>query len=245
MERTGVNYSRQLTPAVWEMIERIAPAIYQSRLFGVSSKEQAMVIMLKGFELGLSFTASFEFIQVIDNKPAISPRGALALILNSPVCDGVKITEEPGKCSVWMRRKNGFEYTVVWSIEDARRAGVTKPGSGWEKYEANMLRWRTVGFCADIVFPDVIGGMKRTDELGANITPEGDTIDDFQHAAPTTNQERGGDPSSESLLKPTIDLNTLLTRYSAESIIAANNGRIPSTNEELQTVASVLEVNNG
>jgi hypothetical protein len=34
-----------------------------------------------------------------------------------------------------------------------------------------MLRWRAIGFCADVVFPLLIGGMKRADELGAGITP--------------------------------------------------------------------------
>jgi hypothetical protein len=229
--------TRELTPSTWQMIEAVAPAMHQARLFGVSSPEQAMAIMLKGYELGLSLTASFEFIQVVEGRPAISPRGALALILNSPVCAGVKVTEEPGKCTVWMKRTSGFEYTVTWTIEDAKRAGVVKPGSGWEKYEANMLRWRAIGFCADVVFPDVIGGMKRTDELGANITPEGDTIVEgtWQPSTPTTEP-------APAIQAPAVTLNDLVTRYGAERIMEANGGRIPGTDEELQAVAAALEV---
>lgn len=248
-EKAIILHRPQLTPTVWEMIERVAPAIHQSRLFGVASKEQAMAIMLKGYELGLSLTASFEFIQVVEGKPAISPRGALALILNSRVCSGVKITEEPGKCTVWMKRSNGFEYTVTWTIEDAKRAGVVKPGSGWEKYEANMLRWRAVGFCADVVFPDVIGGMKRTDELGADITPDGDTIDGSWRSAPTATEPTA---SEEQISVPTIEapkaaisLDQLVARYGAEAIIAANDGRIPGTQAELDAVAEKLGACNG
>jgi len=48
-----------LTPDVWHMIDQIAPAMYRSRLFRVSAPEQAAAIMLKGYELGLSLTASF------------------------------------------------------------------------------------------------------------------------------------------------------------------------------------------
>jgi hypothetical protein len=69
---------RELTPQVWQMISQMAPVMWKSRLFGVVSQEAAAAIMLKGYELGLSVTASFEFIHVIQGKPGLSPRGALA-----------------------------------------------------------------------------------------------------------------------------------------------------------------------
>ena len=131
---------QELTPATWNMIKEIAPAMQASRLFGVANPESAMAIMLKGYELGLSFTASFELIHVIDGKPSLSPRGALALVQQSPNFEDMKITDEPGKCTVWMKRKNSFEYEVSYSIDEAEKAGLVKKGSGWEKYEANMLQ---------------------------------------------------------------------------------------------------------
>jgi hypothetical protein len=167
-----------LTPQTWQMIEQIAPAMHAARFFGVSNEEQAAAIMLKGYELGLGLAASFDLIQVIQGRPALSPRGALALIHGSPLCAKVEIVDEPGACTVTMERTNGFTYSLTWTMADAQQAGLVKSGGGWEKYPANMLRWRAVGFCADVVFPDVIGGMKRTDELGADLTPDGDTIVD-------------------------------------------------------------------
>jgi hypothetical protein len=47
--------------------------MHQARLFGVNNAEQAMAIMLKGYELGLGLTASFEFVQVVQGRPALSP----------------------------------------------------------------------------------------------------------------------------------------------------------------------------
>jgi hypothetical protein len=170
---------QNLTPDTWAMIKEVAPAMTASHLFGVSLPEQAMAIMLKGYELGLSLTASFEFIQVIQGKPALSPRGTLALIQQSPNFAGMKIQDikdssgNPQSCKVWMKRANGFEYTTEYTVNEAQQAGLIKPDSGWSKYPANMLRWRAIGYCADVVFPDVIGGMKRIDEMGADITPEG------------------------------------------------------------------------
>lgn len=241
----------QLTPSVWQMIERVAPAMHMARLFKTSSPEQAMAIMLKGYELGLGLTASFEFVQVVEGRPALSPRGMLALIQAHPECAGIKIEDikdgqgKPQACRVTMKRRNGFEYTVEWNMADAERAGVIKPGSGWEKYPANMLRWRAIGFCADVVFGDVIGGLKRADELGADLTPDGDVIEGSWRVPPSQTPET--EPAAEAA--PTIEaptstvsLNDLVARYGAEAIMAANDGRIPGTDEELQTVAAALEV---
>lgn len=234
MSNELVKY-QSLTPSVWEMITAVAPAMHKSRLFGVSLPEQAAAIMLKGYEIGLSLTASFEFIHVIGGKPGLSPRGMLALIQQSPELDELKITDEPGKCTVWMKRKNGFEYQVTYTIEDAQKAGLVKADSGWQKYEANMLRWRAVGFCADVVFPDVIGGMKRADELGAAITPSGDIIEG-QWQTTIDNSASPVTVTSEI----TVTLDELLTKFSPEDVLTANGGKIPQSNQEVQKTAEAL-----
>ncbi len=238
-----VHVDRSLTPSAWDMISAVAPAMHRSHLFGVASPEQAMAIMLTGYELGLTLTASFEFVKVIQGKPSLIPRGALALILQSSDLDNLKVEDvtdakgNPELCRVTMRRKNGFEYTVTYSMADAQRAGLVKDDSGWTKYPANMLRWRAIGFCADVVFPDVIGGMKRADELGADLTPEGDVIEGtWASVAPATPT-----PTPEPAV---IDLNALVAQYGAEAVLAANEGKIPATGEELEAVLAALEASN-
>ncbi len=183
-ETRALTIRAALTPSVWEMVQSVAPVIHQSRLFGVNSPQQAAAIMLKGFELGMGLTASFELIQVVQGKPTLSPRGALALIHQSPELAGLKITEKTGSCTVWMKRQNGVEYELTWTMEDAQRTGQVKPDSAWATYPGNMLRWRCIGFVADVVFPDVIGGMKRADELGAQIDREGNVIEGTWAPAP-------------------------------------------------------------
>jgi len=239
---------RPLTPDTWAMIQNISPTIHQSRLFGVASPEQAAAIILKGHELGLGLTASFEFVQVVLGKPALSPRGALALILNSPLCDGLKIDDltdgkgSPTGCRVWMKRTNGFEHTVTWTMEDAKRAGLIKPDSGWSSYPANMLKWRAVGFCADVVFPDVIGGMKRADEYGADLTPDGDIIEGDWAVRPT--EATAAPPASEmpADVSGAVSLTDLVSRFGAQAVMNANGGKIPATDDELCAVAAALEV---
>lgn len=225
---------KPLTPSTWAMIESIAPAMHASRYFGVSTPQQAAAIMLKGYELGLSLTASFEFIHVVQGKPTLSPRGALALILQHPELESIKIEDKKDSCSVYMKRKNGFEYTLEFTLEDARKADVVKPDSGWMKYPKNMLRWRAVGFCADVVFPDVIGGMKRADEMGASISPEGDIIEG--------NWQVYTEQPSITIPEP---LDILLTQYTPEQILAVcEDGKLPTTEEEIALVIERLEGKN-
>jgi hypothetical protein len=191
--------------------------------------------------LGLTLTAAFEFIVVIENKPTLNPRGALALILASPECAGVEIKDSPDACEVTMKRKNGFTYTTRWTLDDAKKAGLVKAGSGWEKYPGNMLRWRTIGYCADVVFPDVLGGLKRADEFGANLDAAGNVVDGQWSAVPTPTMTALQPETAPVVVTPaTITLQQLVDQFGAEAIMAANDGRIPATQNELDDVALAL-----
>lgn len=245
MNEKALTVYQPVTPVTWDMISAIAPTIWRAGMFGVGSTEAAAAIMLKGHELGLGLTASFEFIHIIQNKPTLSPRGALALIQRSGLLAELEIEDladkdGPTRCRVRMKRENGFEYTVEYSMKDAGDAGLVKDGSGWKKYPANMLRWRAIGFCADVVFPDVIGGMRRADEFGAEIDEGGDVLagPDWQVLEVIENH-RTPVAESRELPSPAEVLQQLVTEYGAEAVMAANDGRIP-TEDEVEGVAERL-----
>lgn len=236
-----LRHERELTPSVWGMLKEMAPVMFTSRLFGVSSPEQATAIMLKGYELGLSVTASFEFIQVIEGKPTLSPRGALALIQAKSVLDdlNIKQIEENGKFfGVEVTMKRGCtEYTARFTLDDAKRAQLIegsptsqgKRGYGnWEKYPENMCLWRAVGFAADVVCPDITGGLttylKMPEAFDVDVDDKGNFIQ----------------PQPKVLDMPVITLNTLLAQYAPEEIMDANGGKIPSTDEEIEVIAKKL-----
>ncbi len=245
-----LNQNRELTPAIWGMLREIAPVMHVSRLFGVSSAEQATAIMLKGYELGMGVTSSFEFVQVIDGKPALSPRGALALIQSKGVLDAYKAEkiEKDGKFfgySVYMKRGN-TEHTATFTLEDAKRAQLTegsptstgKRGYGnWEKYPENMCLWRAVGFAADFVCPDITGGLttflKMPEDFNVEISDTGDFVRPASNVIDVPKQ-------LEQPTVPVITLNSLLAQYPAAEVMAANDGRVPGTDAEIQAVAEKL-----
>lgn len=236
---------RELTPQIWQMISSMAPVMFKSRLFGVISQEAAAAIMLKGYELGLSITASFEFINVVQGKPGLSPRGALALMHTHPDIENVEVrriangTQYVGhECTI--RRRGGFEYTARFTLEDARKAGLVKSDSGWEKYPENMCMWRAVGFAADVACPDITAGMtaimKMPEALGVELGQNGEILQvEYRNDPPPAGYQAASNQSPASQT-----LEELLTRHGPEAIMVANGGKIPATQDEVNLVAEKL-----
>ena len=217
-----------VTPNIIEMAEILAEKTY--RMLGIS-KENLRGIYLKGWELGFKMTASPQFIQSIQGKPSLSPEGHLALLHNSGLFNGDGCFEvqdirndkgDPFACRVKMRRNDsGVEYENTFTMDDAKRAGLIKQGSGWEKYPANMLRWRAIGYCADIVASDIGGGMLRADEIGINISPDGQIIE------------------GEVIEQETIQ--TLTDKYGHSAVLDA----MQKTGGDIDAMIEILEADNG
>lgn len=191
----------------WILIQAVAPVATASRMFGVT-EEQAAIVMLKAHELGLGLAAAFEFVHVIQERPSLAPKGALALIHRSGLLAEMKILEEedqqgaPVACTVTMKRADsGFAYTVQFSMSDAEAAGLVKPGSNWISYPRNMLRWRAIGYCADIVFPDLLGGMYRPEEVAAieGMDLPVNVVDGKLTLPPAQSVKRTAEPAVESV----------------------------------------------
>jgi hypothetical protein len=224
-----------------DVITRIAPDIYKSRMFGVQSQEQAVAVMIKGHELGFGLTASFEFIKAITTSrgtvPTLVPKGMMALIMNSPVYKYHAISEtkdkqgKPESCTVTMERTNGFKFSVTFTMADAERAGLIKEGGAWQTYPANMLRWRALGYAADQVFPDVLGGMHRADEFGAAISEDGEVIEGSWSAVDNTPQKATQKPTPKPDPEPshTEALQRLIGEFGPMRVMEAMQ-TMPATN---------------
>jgi len=231
-----VTTRNEITTGEWEMINAIAPVMHASRLFNVSSPAAAAAIMLKGRELNLPLTASFDLIHVIDGKPGLSPRGALAILHASPKIRRIEISELYDDKNAYaghtctIERTDGFTYTARFTLEDARRAGLEKSGSGWAKYPRNMCLWRVVGFAADVAAPDIIGGMKTVDQYGAALTAEGDVIPgEWTHPEPAAALTDGPDETASAAAAA----QALVEEYGAEAVLFVNGNTIPVTLEEV------------
>lgn len=153
----------------------VAKAALQSRIFGLQGMDEAIVKYQASKELGIGYVAGLEYLQVIQGKLTITPRGMLALALkyssiNFAVDYNYSQSGELESCTVSGYRIIGNEkitHVETFSLADARRADLVKKGGNWEKYPKNMLKWRAIGFWLDTVCPDVMF-LKRTDEIATS-----------------------------------------------------------------------------
>lgn len=152
---------REVTAEALSLIMNMAEAVHLSRYIkGCGSKEQAFFLMLKCWELGFPLSSAADYFDVIEGKPTLKPKGMLAIIHRNRFVFLTIRESTDQRCTMHMHRADtGFEYQITLTIQDAKRAGWVKPNGAWEKIPANMLRWRTLGFLAQLVIPDLLAGM--------------------------------------------------------------------------------------
>lgn len=137
----------------------------------IKTPDQAIIIALKGRELGIPPMQAFSQIRVIKGKPCISAELMLALIYKNVPTAEVNFLETNEKiCKIKARRNPSHEYcTFIFSIEDAKRAELLNKES-WIKYPAAMLRARCISAMARALFPDAIAGASYTPEELEDVT---------------------------------------------------------------------------
>jgi len=122
-----------------------------------TSREQAMAIVQTGRELGLQPFQSLRSMSFISGRLTMSVQLQLALAKRQGVrLESLNETNE--SCSVTLGRGDE-RITCTYTIDDARKAGLVKPGGAWEKYGRQMLRWRAIGDALRLIAPDLVMGL--------------------------------------------------------------------------------------
>jgi hypothetical protein len=170
-------------PKLMTMDEVKTIAFLASEVAGSSAvsmrPKEALFIVGYGRELGLPPFASLRMIHMVKGKPTVSGEAMLSLIRRSGLATKISIQGDAQKASVTMARKDtGETYTATFTIEDAKRAGLTKSGGAWAMYPQKMLKWRAISEVAKFLFGDVIGGLYTTEEIApdAQYTDAGEIL---------------------------------------------------------------------
>lgn len=151
--------TREEYELLWQLAERVARAGYYGRL----SRDQAFLLMVYGRELGLAPLTALDVLHVINGRPALSPRGALALLHRSPMIKSVELERLAGPNGEFIgyraiiNRDNGASYSAEWTLKDAERAGLLR-NPQWRQYPEQMCLWRSLGRAADMGASDVLAG---------------------------------------------------------------------------------------
>jgi len=132
----------------------------------------AVVVVLCGFEIGLSPIVSLQNMYIVNNKPALYAVVANAIVMGSPKCEYVTIKyigteyDDDFGVQITSKRKNAKEENVSkFTVADAKLAGLWQSKDVWRKHPKRMLMARAIGFHHNDYFPDILKGIKTVEEL--------------------------------------------------------------------------------
>lgn len=135
---------------------------------------QAIVKIMYGRELGFSPVIAMTGIHIIEGKPALSSNLLGAMVKRSGKYDyRVKVLTDT-ECLLSFSQDGQVSGESSFSMDDAKRANVLRPGSGWSKYPRNMLFARALSNGVKLYCPELSAcPIYVPEELGADVNEEG------------------------------------------------------------------------
>lgn len=144
-------------------IERMAGAVAKSKLFGIKTPDEAMALMLIAQAEGLHPAIAARDYHIINGKPSLKADAMLARFQTAG--GSVKWNDYTDtKCSATISHPQGGTVTVEWTIEMAKKIGLTKNAT-WTNYPRQMLRARVISEGIRTVFPGVAVGIYTPEEV--------------------------------------------------------------------------------
>lgn len=170
-----------IAPTTIEEAWRMAKFYAESELVPKNYRKRPADILVAiqyGMEMGLPPMAALTSIFVTNGRAALFGDGLLAVVLTAPVyrdhdeyylvggerrefltaADLAK--DDTAAVCTFHRTDSPRPRTALFSIADAKKAGLWSKEGPWRDYPPRMLRHRARGFAAHDAFPDVLRGMQ-------------------------------------------------------------------------------------
>jgi len=243
-------------PSDYEALRRLAEDLHKSRLFRTASVEQALAVVLMGRELGIGPTVALSNIIISAGKPTLGAALVGALIQKSGKYAYTVMEMNDQSVKVEFHENLGSHNGLgvrqlgisTFTLQDAQRAGLANSPT-WKSYPRNLLLARAITNGARWFCPEVFGGaIYDPEELGiAGVLPGpatgappegGDATGSGPGVSPSGGAVDAADaefvPNGDPPLGPhPVTLEALLEDFTAEEILAANDGQLPGTDAEV------------
>lgn len=157
-----------IEPANMNELSVFAESAAKSGFFGAKTREQALMIAMRGRSLGLDYSTALAAMHVIEGRPTLTADAMVAICLSrSDVCESFDTIESTNeRCIVEAKRRGKPARRHEYSMEDAKRAGLAGKQM-WQKYPRNMLRARAKSELARDMFPELLLGLYTADEVSS------------------------------------------------------------------------------
>ena len=150
-------------------LERIAAIVAKSGMGGFKTPEQATVAMLLALAEGIPLGRIIHEYHVINGR--LSLRSECMLARFQKAGGSIQYIEHTDNCvSVTASHPKGGSLTVTWTLDRARKAGLTSNPT-WNKHPAAMLTARAIAEAIRAVYPACLSGIITEDEAVEITTP--------------------------------------------------------------------------
>lgn len=191
---------------------------------GLEKPESILIAVQAGAEVGLAPMQSVQSIAVINNRPTLWGDALKGLVDASGLCvafreyeDGKPFNDDfSAVCEC--QRKGQDVVRSVFSVADAKRAGLWDKAGPWKQYPRRMLKARARAFALRDAFPDVLKGLRVAEE-------ERDIIDVTPSSAP--DQSYATTPQSDE-----DDIGATIARAADALDAAEGSNSAPETQTE-------------
>lgn len=146
----------------FDEIERMADHIVRSRLFGLTSVDQVVALMLMAEAEGRHVASAMQDYSVIQGKPSLKAEAMLARFQQAG--GRVKwtcLTDE--RVAAIFSHAQCEPVEIDWDMARAKQAQLANPM--WKKYPRQMLRARVISEGVRTAFPGALGGMYAPEEV--------------------------------------------------------------------------------
>ncbi len=145
-----------------DILERIAAVIAKSGMGGFKTQEQALVALFLAIAEGIPFGRVIHEYHVINGRLTLRSECMLARFQRAGGSIEYVVHNDT-EVSVIASHPKGGSLTVTWTIERARKAGLTANPT-WQKHPAAMLTARAVAQAVRAVYPACLSGVIVEDE---------------------------------------------------------------------------------
>lgn len=202
----------------------LVPAAYKGKPGNV------LVCIQMGLELGMTPMRALRSIAVVNGRATLWGDEMLAMVLASGICDYVQeseSTDTQGVCVV--KRKHAPEHRQVFTLEDAKRAGLLGKQGPWTTATARMLKLRARGFALRDQFADVLAGLVSAEE--ANDIPPAPITGPVEEKAPMPLKARLALQAKGLLTEDTPE--SVPVQVSAEALAGMTDEQLEQLAEQL------------
>ena len=168
------SWDLALEPTTLGLAYKLASDLHNSRLYTrFPTAEAIFAVIIRGREMGLGALTSLDLFHIVEGKPAPHAHFIIARAKASPECEYLEYIGGDSTYAEWEgQSKRGAALgrdpvKLRYTIEQARKAGVVKTGSNWEKRPDEMLR-KTAGVqLSRVIAPGATMGLYSQEELAA------------------------------------------------------------------------------